>query len=408
MKVDQIVKKFRITALDAATYNPRKIEASALAGLQESLGAYGVLELPVVNVHGGKQVLVGGHQRVIALKAEGVTFVDCVVVDFDPTRERMANVALNNTATQGKFDAAKAAPEIQRMLAKMLNPSLAGFDALMAELKVNVDKIEAKGAANAEAEADEKNKLPDAPPVSVIGTLYKLGRHRVWCGTMQEGAKRLMPTQSASTCITDPPYNVAYKSRKGESIANDDLPAEEWLKMATEWFSVIMEYTDGPVLSFYASRLVWDTIAAWEAGGGALSWLGLWVKDGPVVSPLAMRSVDYHHQTEPFLVGWRSGLQPKALPDCWNVVRCPRQRVNHYHPTQKPVPLIRVFVERHAPEGGIVYDPFLGGGSTLMACEETGRICVGSELSPAFCDRIRRRWATVVHGEDCDWAKLTQ
>jgi hypothetical protein len=407
MKTDHVVKKFNLASLDAATYNPRRVSEAAMVGLRESLNEFGVLEMPVVNVHGGKQVLVSGHQRVAALILQGVKAADCVVVDFDDLTERMANVAMNNTATQGKFDAAKAAPEIQRMLAKMENPSLAGFDALLASVKAEVGKLEARDQQDADDAKDLADAKPEAPPVSKLNTAYKLGRHTVWCGDMQTGVKRMFAKRPASACITDPPYNVAYKSEKGESIANDDMPADQWLAMATEWFSVITQFTDGPCVSFYASRVVEDTLAAWTAGGGALAWLGAWVKDIPAISPMALKSTDYHYQTEPFLVGWRKGLTPKLLPECWNIVRCQRPRRNEYHPTQKPVALIRTFVERHTADGDLVLDPFLGSGSTLMACEETGRVCMGTELSPVFCDRIRRRWATTVHGEDAKWEKLT-
>lgn len=415
MKTAPVVKKLSIAKIDAASYNPRKIEPAALAGLQESLSAYGLLEMPVVNTNGKKLVLIGGHQRVTALKAEGVKFVDCVLVDFDATRERMANVALNNTATQGKFDTGPAAEELQRIISKMGDHKIAGFDALMEELKGGLSKIEARASMEketAEVVADE------AAPVSAVGGMYKLGRHKLWCGKMQDGAKKLLSKYPAAACVTDPPYNVDFTAsvwlpdakvsvHVGDSIDNDALPVEQWQEMATEWFRIIVERTNGPVALFYASRMSNPTLAAWGSGGGVAAWSGLWVKDIPAVLPVARKSVDYHYQTEPFLVGWRSGLQPKGIVDCWNVLRHPRQRRNQWHPTEKPVALMRTLVERHAPEGAIVYDPFLGGGSTLMACEASGHICVGSELSPVYCDRIRRRWATEVHGAGCDWLALT-
>ena len=420
MKTDQMTRKFRVDEIDAASYNPRNITESAMAGLRESLDLYGMLEMPVVNLHGGKKVLVSGHQRMKALKAEGMTFVDCVVVDFEPARERMANIAMNNSATQGKFDSAKAMPEIQRMLAKMENPSVAGFAALMESVKADADKLMAKGVDAAAAEEKEATKEPAAPPVSKVGKLYRLGRHTLWCGDMKAGAKKLMPKRSAALCVTDPPYNVGFDEmvwqgsdktnpwKKGENIAGDDLPREEWVKIATDWFSTMTQFTNGPVVMFYAAREVTPTLAAFTAGGGVVGWPGIWVKDVPSVSPVARKGIDYHFQTEPFLVGWRTGVQPAAVANCWNTVRCPRQRRNEFHPTQKPVALLRVFVERHSEEGALVYDPFLGSGSTLMACEEAGRVCVGSELSPVFCDRIRQRWARAVHGDDCDWMKLTR
>lgn len=402
MKTTQVTRRYAINAIDAASYNPRTIKESAMAGLQESLGAYGLLEMPVVNVHGGACVLISGHQRLTALKSSGFTHVDCMIVDFDPIKEKMANIAMNNTATQGKFDLDRAAPELQKIINKLGNAPIAGFAALMESMSGSIARLEARE----EHDDDSKEVTPEDEPDSKQGKIYTLGRHRLWCGPMQEGSPRLFQKRQADCCITDPPYNVAYTSDKGESIDNDDLPQEQWTAMATEWFQTILKRTNGPCVVFYASFVIEATLKAFAAGGGVMSWMGLWVKDIPAVSPLTYHSADYHFQTEPFLVGWRSGVECNVAP-CWSILRHPRSRRNQYHPMQKPVPLIRTLVERHAPEGAMVYDPFLGSGSTLIACEESGRVCYGSELSPQHCDRIRQRWVEMVHGADADWQALT-
>jgi len=135
-------------------------------------------------------------------------------------------------------------------------------------------------------------------------------------------------------------------------------------------------------------------------------WMA-WVKDNPSVS--SFRTVDFHSQFEWILFGTRAGADV-YLPETprTNLINHPKPSANKLHPTQKPVEIISQFIEDATEEGEIVFDPFGGSGTTLVACEAMKRACIMCEISPGFVDTIRKRWAEQVHGEGCSWETLTR
>lgn len=395
------IRKLKLVDLEKAVYNPRLIDNDAMRGLRESLTTFGMLEMPVVNLHGGKRVLVSGHQRVSAMVEEGFQFADCVVVDYDPLKEKMANLAMNNPAIQGAFDPVKAMPSLDAIALQLPKPDFAGFEKLSNELRAEAEKI-GKAAKQSEAN-DDGDTAKIEKPVSKLGTVYKLGKHRLYCGPMEIGLPKLLGKKKAHACITDPPYAVAYESAAGESIENDNLTGAEWQAFVDMFCKEILLRTDGACYVFMASKEIPALQEGWEKAGGVVHrWL-VWAKDRFTLS-----RGDYHHQYEPALFGYRVGVTPPAPSKArTNVLECPKPQTNDLHPTQKPTELIRDIVTDATQPGQLVIDPFSGSGTTLAVCEETGRICYGCELSEVFCDRIRRRWAEQTAGLDCDWLSLT-
>ena len=247
---------------------------------------------------------------------------------------------------------------------------------------------------------------PPADPVTQPGDLWLLGDHRLLCGdsTKEEDVARLMDGETAKMMVTDPPYNVEYEGNYIQSgrilkkeqkvwsggIENDNLTNfGEWLCSA-----------------FDASDAAIDTGAAiyiWHPAGedGKHFWSAwpydkwhfqvdlVWNKTSLIISRW-----DYKPQHEPCMYGWkgknRAWIGPNNEPTVWDI---PRQQgasgETRKHPTQKPVECMARPIRNHE---GSVYDPFLGSGTTLIACEQLDRRCFGMEIDPAYCDVIVQRW----------------
>lgn len=401
-EVPQVGKviRMRLTNLSGASYNPRTIADAAFSGLRESIREFGMLEMPVVNKIDGEFRLVSGHQRVQAMLAEGVEFADCLVVTLTPEQEKIANLTMNNPAIRGTFDAQKAIEILPDLTANLPKPDYAKFDELLADIRSKVDRMHVSAGAEAAEAASEK---PKGKPKSKNGTVYVLGKHRLFCGDFAKGVTTLgLTKKKAKACLTDPPYNVDYESASGDSIKNDSMGAAEWTAFISQIASSILKVTTGPSFVCMSSKEVPSLARAWTEGGGAIvRWL-FWAKDRFTLS-----RGDYHHQHEPILLGHAAGASVMLNTGLSSVLEFPKPASNELHPTQKPVALIRALMLACTEGGDLVFDPFLGSGTTLVVAEEVGRVCYGCELDERFADAIRKRWAEQVHGEGCDWVKLT-
>lgn len=389
-------QRFAISDVEFADYNPRQISDDALRGLRESLRDVGLLDMPVVNLKGAKPRLIGGHQRVTALKAEGYTHFDAVVVHFDEAAELTANLTLNNRSIQGSFDAVKAMPVIEAVEPGLVTPQHGGLDALFDSLRTQAARMEAgaKKATDAPAESAEPHSEP--------GYVYRLGKHRLVCGSFT-ALHDLLPKKASAT-ITDPPYGVGYvQASTGESVENDALTGDAWTEFLAEACELIVKRTNGLCYVFMSSQEIPALQQAFESAGGRfVTWL-FWEKDRFTLS-----RGDYHHIHEPCLFGTTAKHEPKLNGDPRpNLLQFPKPSVNDLHPTQKPVALIRALMEDATKPNDIVLEPFCGSGTTLVVAEELARVCYASELSPAHCDTIRKRWAGVAHPDDQDWVALT-
>ena len=250
----------------------------------------------------------------------------------------------------------------------------------------------------------DEDAVPPVPeePISKLGDLYILGDHRLLCGdsTSVTGVERLMGGQKASLMITDPPWNVAYGTNlannamnyKPRLILNDSMEAEDWSEFLTAFGSCanIATLPGCPVYVVMGSS-EWPAIdKSLRSSGFHWSSTIIWAKD-----QLVMSRKDYHTQYEPIWYGWKEGaariwvVQDRKQSDLW---KCDRPHSSPLHPTTKPVELIERAVLNSSNTGAIVLDLFGGSGSTLIACEKTGRRCYMCELSPAYCDVIVTRW----------------
>ena len=393
------ITRMRLKDIEAAAYNPRRISETAKEGLRESVAELGMIDMPVVNVADGKKRLIAGHQRVKVLIEEGYAEADCIAVNFDPMMEKAANLALNNPAIQGRWDLTQAIPNMDEILKHLPKPDHMKLDQLRKELRNRASRNPATGSSF-------KKHAKTGKAVSKIGETYQLGPHRLYCGDAMKMNGQLFGKKKAHACVTDPPYNVAYEVGKDGTIENDDLDPRKWATFVHDFSEMILGNVVGPCYVFMSSKGLPSLKESWEVWGGTvLRWLA-WVKTNPTV--MVTRTVDFQNQYEWIMYGCKDGVKPpKVSTPRTNMLVHPKPASNKLHPTQKPFDLVRDLVEDGTGEGEIVFDPFVGSGTTLCACEALKRVCFAAEISPHNVDIVRQRWAEQAHGVKANWKKLT-
>ena len=193
--------------------------------------------------------------------------------------------------------------------------------------------------------------------------------------------------------LTDPPYGVEYVGKTGDAmtIDNDGADQEALLNLLTGAFAAVQDH-----LREGAAYYIWCASRTWKVFEQAVDVMGwpvreqlIWNKDQFVLG-----RQDYQWKHEPCMYGWKPGA-----PHAWcgdrkqtTVIDCPRPRASVDHPTMKPIPLFDRLIRNSTNVGDVVYDPFCGSGTTLLACEQSKRRCIAVELSPRYCDVILRRW----------------
>lgn len=271
--------------------------------------------------------------------------------------------------------------------------------------------VEVPQAFESEQGETEPDAIPEVPEdaASVPGTVYQLGKHRLLCGdaTKAEDVARLMGEEKANLWLTDPPYNVAYEGNNGMTIENDNMEDTQFRAFLRDAFQCVHDRME-PGASFYifhAGLEGYNFQGACHDIGLKVRQCLIWKKNAFVLG-----RQDYQWLHEPVLYGWKDGAAHAWYNDHsqTTVMEFDKPKNNDVHPTMKPVEMLVYLIKNSSQRGEIVIDTFGGSGSTLIACEQTGRICRTMELDPKYCDVIRSRWAEFKYGEGCDWVKLTE
>ena len=275
------------------------------------------------------------------------------------------------------------------------------------------------GFGQEEVEEDEAPEVSSEPPVSQLGAVYQLGRHRVMCGdsTKTEDVDALMEDKLARMVFTDPPWNVDYGSnvskksnpwrKEPRKIENDNL-GDAFVPWLIEVFDQLQRVSEKGCPTYVVmSAQEWGGIMqVMENAGYHWSSTIIWNKDQLVFS-----RKDYHTKYEPIWYGWLDGaprlvkLKDRKQTDVWDI---DRPNLSEHHPTTKPLALVAKAINNSSNSEDLVVDMFLGSGSTLIACEQTDRTCYGMELDPKYVDVIRRRyWKFVNNGDETGWQEAT-
>jgi len=370
--------------------NPRKLKDSAIEKVAMSLKEYGFRQPIVVDKD---RIIVVGHTRYRASKKLGFKEVPITVADnLTPEQINAYRIADNRTAEESEWDDELLAMEIKDLEAKDFKLDLLGFN----EDQLNDILFEEKQGLTDEDETPE----PPEEPITKLGNIWKLGKHKLICGdsTEEDTFKNLFNDNKADLIFTDPPYNVDYSGR-GENdlgkIKNDNMSENDFIDFLYKNFNLMSDYLKSlgciyvchpdsqskPKIAFelnFEKFFKKSSTIIWDKGNAGMGWQ------------------DYRSQHEPILYGWKEGQGKHSFygdrknTSIWNVKR--DNVAGYKHPTQKPVALSQKAVLNNSKEDDIVFDSFLGSGSTLIACEKTNRKCYGIELDPKYCDVIIKRW----------------
>ena len=387
-------KKLSVDELCPAAYNPRKkLKAGdkEYEKIKNSILEFGYVEPIIVNYD---MTVIGGHQRLTVLKDLGYTEVQCVVVHIeDEHKVKALNIALNKIT--GAWNEQLLADLLVDLQSLDFNTDLTGFEA--PEIEQLFSKVHNKDIKEDDFDVEQELKNP---PVSQKGDIWLLGRHRVICGdsTLPETYTKLMEGRRANLVLTDPPYNVNVEETAGK-IQNDNMPDEDFYKFLFAAF-VNMEQNmenDASIYVFHADSKGLIFRQAFHDAGFYLSGCCIWKKNA-----LVLGRSPYQWQHEPCLFGWKVGGKHQWYSDRkqTTIWEYDRPKSSKDHPTMKPVALMAYPIQNSCMSNCIVLDPFLGSGSTLIACEETGRICYGVELDEKFCDVIVKRYLEKTETDD--------
>ena len=249
--------------------------------------------------------------------------------------------------------------------------------------------------AEEDFDADEEYDKIEIPTAKE-GDVIRLGDHVLVCrdSTVPKSYDDVLGGENPHMTLTDPPYNVNYGSQnnskyKKRQILNDSLNAQQWSDFTDAYMTEALNRSQGDIYIFM-SCAEWPTInASFNKLGGHWSSTIIWAKNRFVMS-----RGNYHRRFEPILYGWKKGRKSsyhggRSQNDLWEFSR-PNSSMEH--PTMKPVSILRKAILNSSLSRDIVLDPFGGSGSTLIACEQTGRRCRMIELDPKYCDIIIKRW----------------
>jgi len=397
---------------NAKIHTPEQIERIA-----ESIKAFGWKQPIVVD---RDNVVIIGHGRLMAAKQLLLDTVPVVYADNLTEEEAQALRLADNKTNESPWDFGKLEEELAALSIAGIDMTAFGFDGLEAQIDAQ------------EVQEVETPEVPEEPQAK-RGEIYRLGNHRLMCGdsTSKKDMQTLVAGESMELLLTDPPYNVNLGSNKkpftehNQSILNDSMSEEDFTDFLREAFHN-MDSVMLPGCAFYIfyaglNHTMFDN-ATRDVKTWKVSEQLVWIKSNHALS----RSADYQWKHEPCLYGWKTGAEhyftdsraeSTVIEDTKTklvnlkkselIKLCERLLGEHesttalyaeksttaeVHPSVKPQGLLAPLLLNSSKHGWKVLDPFGGSGSTLIACEQTGRKCYMMELDPHYIDVIIKRW----------------
>ncbi len=382
------IKELPLKELKPAAYNPRKKLKKGdkeYEKIKQSLLKFGYVDPIIVNED---LTVIGGHQRLTVLKDLDYETAKCVIVKLSKEDEKALNIALNKIT--GQWDDALLADLLLDLQESDFNLDLTGFEP--PEIDNILSNVHDKELSEDEFDVEEELKKPT---VSRRGDIWQLGKHRVICGdsTKSETYDQLLGDKKANLVATDPPYNVDVEETAGK-ILNDNMSDGDFYQFLLSMFTQVENHmeTDASIYVFHADTEGLNFRKAFKDAGFYLSGCCIWKKNS-----LVLGRSPYQWQHEPCLYGWKKKGKHQWFSDRkqTTIWEYDRPKSSKDHPTMKPIQLMAYPIQNSSMRGTIVLDPFLGSGSTLIAADQTGRVCYGIELDEKFVDVIVKRYIEV-------------
>jgi len=379
------IEQVPIDALRPDPANPRRISDEELEALTRSLRQWGFVQ-PIL-ARREDSTVIGGHQRLVAARRLGMETVPVIWLDITIEQARLLGLALSRI--DGDWDDELLA-RLLTDLGESVDLTLSGFgEDELKDLLRSLDAREKRERPES-FDLDEALEAASREPRTKPGDLWLLGEHRLLCGdaTTPEDVARVLDGKQAAMCFTDPPYNVAMGDHGGQGrgkrkrrIANDAMDPAAWEAFVRGFARTILGSVDGAIYVCMSSKELPLLSRVLQEEGGHWSDFIIWRKDRFVLG-----RADYQRAYEPIWYGWREGVKRhwdggRDQDDVWDI---PRPSDSPLHPTTKPLPLIERDLGNSSEPGALVLDPFMGSGSTLIACERTGRVSAGIELDPRY------------------------
>ena len=365
--------------------NARTHSKEQINKLRSSLREFGFINPVIIGRDYG---IIAGHGRVMAAREEGIDAVPCVFVDHLTEAQKKAYIiADNRMALDAGWDEEILRVEIEALQAEAFDISLTGF---------GDDEIsDLFGKDKNDIEDDDYDLTAALEKAAFVekGDVWVVGRHRLVCGdaTNAEDVALLMDGKRANLIVTDPPYGVSFKSTSGLTIKNDSMKDEEFYNFLYKSFENMVAHLEsgGSAYVFHADTEGLTFRKAFIDAGFHLAGVCIWSKNS-----LVLGRSDYQWQHEPVLYGFLKNGKHRWYSDrkqttIWNFNKPKR---NENHPTSKPLDLLSYPIRNSSQENAIIIDTFGGSGSTLMACEQTNRICHTMELDEKYASVILRRY----------------
>lgn len=373
--------------------NARTHSEEQVAQIAASIREFGFLSPIIISEDG---TILCGHGRFYAAQKLGLKKVPCIKEShLTETQKRAYILADNKLSLNAGWDDEMLAVELTELQDEAFDLSLIGFDeSELADLFAD-DEKKAKDDDYDLSAALEKAAFVEK------GDIWTVGRHRLMCGdaTSADEVAKLMDGKKANLIVTDPPYGVSFKSSDGLSIQNDSIKGDDFYNFLLSAFQNMAANLEsgGSAYVFHADTEGLNFRKAFIDAGFHLAGVCIWVKNS-----LVLGRSDYQWQHEPVLFGWKKDGKHRWYADrkqttIWNYDKPKR---NKNHPTSKPLDLLGYPICNSSQENAIVIDTFGGSGSTLMACEQTNRICYMMELDEKYASVILRRYV-----EDTDNAE---
>jgi site-specific DNA-methyltransferase (adenine-specific) len=378
--------------------NPRAND-DAVGAVAESIRRFG-FGAPILARRANSEII-AGHTRWKAAQKLGLDRVPVRFLDLDPVNAHLLALADNRLAEEASWDDAMLAAVLADLKAQQADLAATGFSdeeiaRLLSDLAGSQDSSDSP-----EPELSRADELR-AKWGTELGQLWTADSraapskaHQLLCGDSTKGddVGRLMGSERADCLWGDPPYGVAYvgKTKAKLTLANDRLTGERLFEFLSACFLAADKHALKRGAAIYIAHpggaLALQFMLAFEHAGWRLHETLVWVKDSMVLG-----HSDYHWRHEPLLFGYAPGEGRRGRGgEGWyggnaetTVFEVPRPKVSDEHPTTKPVELVAPMVRNSCPPGGIVYEPFSGSGTTLAACETTGRVCRAIELEPKY------------------------
>lgn len=376
--------------------NPNKMTEIQMEGLEQFMERIGFAVEIWVNKEGKKYRVIDGEWRVRVLLKRGIKFVYAKIFEVKYSEIRVMRQLANKIG--GIHDKKKDLAEFKAIFEDQ------NLDDFTKMLGVPIEDIQRQ----LEKEFDmtfgiqESEDLPEKPlkPKAKLGDIYQLENHRIICGdcTIPEHVDKLFQGKKANQLATDPPYGVDYVkkneflnsidrgNRVQKAYANDER--EKDYKKFFQSFLEIIPFEDyNTAYIFMGGKEYKNLIQAAEDAGLYHAMDLVWVKNNHVLG-----QSDYLPKHELCFYGWKGKHRFYGPTNVTTVLEYDKPLVNDLHPTMKPVEMVSQLIQDGSKKGDLVYEPFLGSGTTLIAAEQTGRTCYGMELDPGYVDVIIQRW----------------